>query len=168
VKNPGMAVGIYNRVLEIDPDNARAYLRICETMAAVDKADFRKAQPFCEQALEIDPKYASAHRMLGQLRYSRRNYEGAIEEFNTCIELGSEEIECYYIRGLAHYFLGQCELAWNVLNDSLVRAKDPAIVSAITTGLTNVTVRCAGYQDRKPPTPIPPTPIPPTPIGGGA
>ena len=79
VNQPRMSVAIYNRVLEIDPNNARAYLRICETFAAV--GEFKDAEPFCDQALEIDPEYADAHRMLGQLRYSRRNYEGAIEEF---------------------------------------------------------------------------------------
>jgi tetratricopeptide (TPR) repeat protein len=165
VNQPRMSVAIYNRVLEIDPNNARAYLRLCETYAAV--GEFKTAEPFCDQALEIDPKYASAHRMLGQLRYSRRNYEGAIEEFQTCIDLGSEEIECYYIRGLAHYFLGECDDAWKWLNDSLARAADPSVVNSINIGLGNIRVRCAGYQDYELPTPIPPTVIPPTPIGAG-
>jgi len=163
VNQPRMSVAIFNRVLEIDPNNARAYLRICETYAAV--GEFKDAEPFCDQALEIEPGYASAHRMLGQLRYSRRNYEGAIEEFQICKDLGSEEIECYYIRGLAHYFLGQCDDAWEWLNDSLTRATDPAVVNTITIGLTNVTLKCAGYQGRDLPTAIPPTVIPPTPIG---
>ncbi len=165
IKNPEMSVAIYNRVLEIDPNNARAYLRICETLAAVGQ--FKKAEPYCDKALEINPNYASAHRMLGQLRYSRRNYEGAIEEFETCVKLGSQEIECYYINGLAHYFLGQCDDAWTILNDALGRATDPSIVNSITIGLTNVTKRCVGYKDRTLPTAIPPTLIPPTPIGAG-
>lgn len=165
INQPEMAVSIYNRVLEIEPANERAYLRLCETYAAVGL--FRDAEVYCDDALDIDPQYASAHRMRGQLRYSRRNYEGAIESFNTCLDLGSEEIECYYIRGLAHYFLGECDQAWSILNESLTRAQQQPIVDAITTGLTNVTINCAGYRGRSLPTPIPPTPIPPTPIGGG-
>lgn len=166
INKPEISVGIYRRVLEIDPDNPRAYLRICETYAAVGQ--FQIAEGYCDSALEIDPQYASAHRMLGQLRYSRRNYEGAIEEFETCLRLGSEEIECYYLRGLAHYFLGNCDTAWEILNDSLARTDLDPILESINTGLYNITVRCAGYQNRSLPTPIPPTPIPPTPIGGGA
>lgn len=161
-----MAISIYNRVLELSPNNERAYLRLCETYAAAGL--FREAEPFCQTALDINARYADAHRMQGQLRYSRRNYEGAIESFNTCITLGSDAIECYYIRGLAHYFLGQCDEAWQVLNESLERV-DPnltPIVDSIKTGLNNVTVNCAGYQNVTLPTPIPPTPIPPTPIGG--
>lgn len=159
-----MAVAIYNRVLEIAPNNERAYLRLCETYAS--KGLFREGEPFCQRALDINPLYADAHRMQGQLRYSRRNYEGAIESFNTCIALGSNAVECYYLRGLAHYFLGQCDDAWRVLNESIRYTNQEPILNAIKIGLTNVTVNCAGYRGQPLPTPIPPTPIPPTPIGG--
>lgn len=161
---PEMAVGVYQRVLTIDPDNAKAYLRLCETYASI--GEFITGSGFCETALEIDPAYGSAWRMLGQLQYNRRNYEGAIDSFNKCVEFGSTEVECYYIRGLAHYFLGQCDEAWVVLQDSLNYATQDPIIEAINIGLGNVTVRCAGYENQQLPTPIPPTPIPPTPIGG--
>lgn len=159
-----MAVAIYNRVLEFAPENERAYLRLCETYAA--KGLFREGEPFCQRALDINPLYADAHRMQGQLRYSRRNYEGAIDSFNTCISLGSQAVECYYLRGLAHYFLGQCDDAWNVLNESIAYTVQEPILRSINIGLSNVTVNCAGYRGVSLPTPIPPTAIPPTPIGG--
>lgn len=171
INQPEMAVAIYNEVLRLQPDNARAHLRLCETYAA--SGLFREAEPYCNDALAIDPLYASAHRMRGQLRYSRRNYEGSIESFETCISLGQGpngyndvEIECLYIRGLAHYFLAQCEQAWEWLNISLQHPEAEGVMDAILTGLENVTIRCPGYQGRALPTPIPPTPIPPTPIGG--
>lgn len=159
-----MAVAIFDRLIETNPTDPKAYLRKCETYAAVGL--FQEGEPFCELALEIDPQYADAHRMQGQLRYARRNYEGAIESFNTCISLGSDRIECYYLRGLAHYFLGQCDDAWTILNDSLQRADAVEIQDAIKIGLGNITERCDGYRGQALPTPIPPTPVPPTPIGG--
>ena len=161
---PEMAVGVYRRVLAIDPDNAKAYLRMCETYASV--GDFVVASGFCETALEINPEYGSAWRMLGQLQYNRRNYESSIDSFNNCVLFGSTEVECYYIRGLAHYFLGQCDDAWVVLQDSLNYAVQDPIIEAINIGLGNVKVNCPGYENQTLPTPIPPTPIPPTPIGG--
>jgi tetratricopeptide (TPR) repeat protein len=166
INNEEMAVAIYQRVLEIEPDNARAYLRMCETYAAVGQ--FQIAEGYCDTALDIDINYASAHRIRGQLRYSRRNYEGAIEEFQECIRLGSDEIECWYLRGLAHYALGQCPDAWNTLTDALSRVAPDRqqVIDAINIGLENITIRCAGYQNESLPTPIPPTAIPPTPIGG--
>jgi tetratricopeptide (TPR) repeat protein len=159
-----MAVAIYNRVLEIDPTNERAFLRLCETYAA--KGLFREGEPFCSTALDLNPAYADAYRMQGQIRYSRRNYEGAIQSFQTCVDLGSQAIECYYIRGLAHYYLGQCDDAWRILNEALVRVTQDQIKGTILTGLTLVTTNCVAYRGQALPTPIPPTPIPPTPIGG--
>lgn len=159
-----MAVAIYERVIQQEPTNARAYLRMCETHASIGL--FQDAEVFCDQALEIDPNFASAHRMRGQLRYSRRNYEGAIESFETCKALGSDEIECDYLRGWAKYLLGECDDAWLILNDALQRAALDPIIETINIGLTNITLRCPGYANRSLPTAIPPTPIPPTPIGG--
>jgi tetratricopeptide (TPR) repeat protein len=164
INDEEMAVGIYERIIQQEPDNERAYLRVCETYASVGL--FQDAEAFCDRALEIDPNYASAHRMRGQLRYSRRNYEGAIDSFETCKALGSDEIECDYLRGWAKYLLGQCDEAWTILNDSLQLARREPVIETINIGLTNITIRCAGYANRSLPTPIPPTPIPPTPIGG--
>lgn len=164
INYPEMAVGIYRRVLEIEPQNAKAYLRLCETYAAV--GEFQEGSRFCEAALAINPEYGSAWRMLGQLQYSRRNYEGSIESFLNCIAFGSDEVECYYIRGLAHYILGQCDDAWQVLQEALDYAVQDQIIETINIGLGNVRVNCAGYEDAALPTPSPPTPVPPTPIGG--
>lgn len=161
---PEMAVAIYQRVLEIDPTNARAYLRMCETYAAA--GEFQTGEIFCYRALEINPDYASAHRMLGQIQYTRRNYESSIVSFNRCVELGSQEIECYYLRGLAHYRLGECEDAWIVLQDALSRSTQELITQNILFGLDGIRLRCTGYSDVALPTPMPATPIPPTPIGG--
>lgn len=164
VNFPEMAVGVYRRVLEIDPDNAKAYLRLCETYGSV--GEFITASGFCEVALEIDAEYSSAWRMLGQLQYNRRNYEGAIDSFLNCIDFGSTEVECYYLRGLAHYYLGQCEDAWVVLNESLTYAVQDSIIENINYGLEAITLKCSGFENQSLPTPIPPTAIPPTPIGG--
>lgn len=205
INQPEVAVAIYLEILEFEPDNEQAFLRLCETYAAAGL--FQEAEIYCDSALEIDPAYTSAHRMRGQLRYSRRNYEGAIESFQICyllfaeeqldrdiidpievqtqpnidltaieqqvpastLDLSQLEIECIYVRGLAHYFLGgpNCDLAWEWLNYGLNHPGAQASVQDnILQGLTNTTINCPGYVGRSLPTPIPPTPIPPTPIGG--
>ncbi len=173
IDKPEMAVAIYQEILRLEPDNAKAYLRLCETYSA--QGEFSQAQDFCEQAIEIDDQFALAYRELGRMQYNRRNYEGAIESFETCVDLGAtpdNAIECWYLRGLAHYYLGDCDQAWEILNDALVKAdvlvdKD-LVVENINKGLGFITLRCPGYAGRPLPTAIPPTAIPPTPIGGGA
>ena len=168
INRPEMAVATYLHILQLEPNNAKAYLRLCDTYTNV--GEFQQAQGYCEKALDINPKYAEAWKGLGQVQYPRRNYEGAIQSFENCVKYGSTQIECWYLRGLAHYILGQCDQAWSVLNEALVRAEDQneqqAILDQINTGLYNITVNCAGYANQTLPTEIPPTSIPPTPIGG--
>ncbi|MEO1287137.1 MAG: tetratricopeptide repeat protein [Chloroflexota bacterium] len=200
-----VAVAIYFEILNIEPTNPQAYLRLCETYAAAGL--FQEAEVFCDSALELNPAYTSAHRMRGQLRYSRRNYEGAIQSFQMCylltveeqlgqelvdpvrvenepnlnitaieeqvdftaVDFGELEIECIYVRGLAHYFLGDavnCNQSWDWLNRGLNHPEaQSSVLENILIGLTNVTVNCPAYSGLDLPTPIPPTPIPPTPIG---
>ncbi len=162
------AVATYERVLSLEPFNTRALLRLCETFSRVGQDG--QAQGYCEDALNLDPNYAEAYRQLGMVQYRRRNYEGAIENFNRCVNLGSSEIQCYYLRGLAHYYLGQCDDAWTTLQEALARiqelpVKEP-ILSETQEGLRLVTVSCPAYSGQALPTPIPPTAIPPTPLGG--
>ena len=171
------AIALYELVLSMQPDNARAYLRLCETFFQV--RDDAQAVGSCDDAINIasvsdpnGPDLSRAYRQRGQIRYSRRNYEGAIEDFDQCVALGSNEIECWYIRGLAHYYLGgeHCDDAWNILNESLIRINQAGIGEGVLTntveGLRLVTTYCSGYVGRALPTAIPPTAIPPTPIGG--
>ncbi len=159
-----MAVGIYRRILELEPDNAKAYLRICQTYAEV--GEFLEGTRFCDTATEIDETYAPAWQMLGQLQYNRRNYESAVDSLEKCVEYGSTAVECYYIRGLAYYFLGDCERAWETLLESFRYSTAPSIVDIINIGLGDIRNNCPGFENARLPTPIPPTPIPPTPIGG--
>ncbi len=166
-----LAVATYEQVLALQPNNAKAYLRLCETFTAI--GEHRRGQGYCEDALIINENYEQAWRALGQTEYPQRNYEGAIDAFETCVELGSEEIECYYLRGLSHYYLGQCEQAWDILSESLTRARavsfvpddqNPVIIN-IMSGLRLATENCEGYAGRALPQPPTATPIPPTPIG---
>lgn len=159
-----MALGIFQRLIELTPNNAKAYLRMCETY--IERGYFQEGEPYCDEALAIDPNYGSAYAALGQLQYTRRNYEGAIESFQQCVAMGEDDVRCYYLRGWAHYFLAQCDAAWNTLNDALPLADTAQSLEAVQLGLGAVQTNCAGYNNVALPTEVPPTPIPPTPIGG--
>lgn len=169
VSQPEMAIGTYNRVLELQPTNAKAYLRLCQTYANVNNARFDVAQPYCDAAIRLDSNYGEAYMQRGQMQYARRNYEGAIESFNECIANGSTRIECWYLRGFAHYRLNNCDDAWGILEESRPMAVNqnlPTVVESIDNVMDAITLRCPGYSGRSVPTPVPPTSPPPTPIGG--
>lgn len=163
-----MAIATYERILSLEPRNERAYLRLCQAYARVGQQD--RAQGYCEDALDINPNYAAAWAEVGMARYTRRNYEGAIEAFETCIANGSTDIRCWYLRGLAHYYLGDCDDAWRILEESLPMAEalpdGENIVRDVREGLRLTTVSCPAYAGRPLPTVPVPTAIPPTPIGG--
>jgi len=177
-KDPAMAVAIYQYIIDnmnVSPaDEAKAYLRICETYAGVENARFDIAEPYCRQAIQIQPDYGSAYRELGRMQYVRRNYEGAIESFETCVTLQEglerKDIECWAFRGLAHFWMAQCDDAWTVLNQALelgkAQGESESVMQNISDGIYNVTQLCPDYVNMPTPTPQPPTPIPPTPIGG--
>lgn len=177
-KDPAMAVAIYQYIIDnmnVSPaDEAKAYLRICETYAGVENARFDVAEPYCRQAMQIQPDYGSAYRELGRMQYLRRNYEGSIESFQTCATLQEglprKDIECWAFRGLAHFWMAQCDDAWTVLNQALelgkAQGEAESVMQNINDGIYNVTQLCPDYANVPTPTPQPPTPIPPTPIGG--
>jgi tetratricopeptide (TPR) repeat protein len=163
------AVASYEQVLRMQPRNAKAFLRLCEVYSRIGQD--QQAQGYCEDALEIDPAYAQAYRQLGMVNFRRRAYEDAIINFNQCVSLGSTEIECHYLRGLAHYYIGQCQDAWDILNESLILIQDLPVKEPVLTttqnGLRLVTENCARFRGQALPTAIPPTAIPPTPLGTG-
>lgn len=171
VNNPRRALAIYeymssNLIMSAD-DTAKLYLRICETYSGADQADFTAAQRNCQRALAIKPDYGSAYRELGRMQYNRRNYEGAIESFETCVALGAKDIECWALRGLAHYWMNECDDAWRVLNEAreMSDSQDGLMVQ-VGVGIGNVIEKCPDYRNVQAPTAVPPTAIPPTPIGG--
>lgn len=167
------AIALYEDVLAMQPENARAYLRLCDVY--FEARENRRAEDYCQQAVNINSEYSLAWASLGQTQYSQRNYEGAIESFEQCIAYGNDDydIRCDYIRGLAHYYLAECQTAWNILTDTLNdripverRVESDTVYVNTVEGLRLITENCTGFQGQALPTPIPPTAVPPTPIGG--
>ncbi|MFM8868507.1 MAG: tetratricopeptide repeat protein [Ilumatobacteraceae bacterium] len=72
-EDPALAIDLYGRVLELDPDNVEAltYRAWLVSLIARDTADDVRAMAFTaatdglKRAIEIDPEYADAHCFLG-------------------------------------------------------------------------------------------------------
>jgi tetratricopeptide (TPR) repeat protein len=169
-ENYEAAIMAYDKILAMEPDNVKAYTRKCEMYYKMREDAL--AQESCEQAIQLDPAYPEAHRQLGMVRYARRNYEGAIDEFVECnrlqaeqgVPLNEQEIQCWYLQGLAYSMLAQCDQAWPILQQALQMNPDERIKGFISEGLMS----CVNYGDYSLsdiPTPIPNTPIPAEPIG---
>jgi tetratricopeptide (TPR) repeat protein len=169
--NYDAAIAAYDQVLANDPSNVKAYTRKCE--AYFRQRDDARAQEACEQALQLDNTFPEAWRQLGMVRYTRRNYEGAIEAFDECARiqeaagfaLDQREVECWYLRGLAYYLLDECELGVPLLQTALTMSPDENVERLTYEGLSFCAERDPTFDDSIIPTPVPPTPVPPEPIG---
>ena len=145
------AIAIYDRIRTLRPNYARAYAELCTTYFYVREDAY--AQDYCEQALQLDPNYQRAHQQIGMVYYTRRNYESAIDAFEMCACLaeggncdrnpdtpdvpgtGSYPVECWYLRGLAYYYLAQCNYAVPILTQALNLTDQDAIKDIIYEGL---------------------------------
>lgn len=164
LKNDPAKIAIYEHVLGMNPDNTKAMVRMCETYFGMRIDNL--AQYWCEEALDRNENDARAWKQVGMIYYTRRNYESAIDAFNTCVGLsGSEYIECWYLRGLAHYRLDQCDIGVPILQEGMAYTDSEDIKLNIRQGL----YMCAEADERYdfdiiPTTAPTPTPVP-TPIG---
>ncbi len=161
------AIAAYEKVMSIQPRNPKGLLRLCETYTQVGQNE--QAEGYCDDAIQIDESYADAYKARGGVRFRRRNYEGAIEDFKKCQSNNSQAIECFYQQGLAYYYIGgptNCDFAWDLLNRSLELQPDPSIIDIIQTGLQLVTQNCVKYTNQALPTLTVPTVVP-TLIGSG-
>ncbi|MEL7436240.1 MAG: tetratricopeptide repeat protein, partial [Chloroflexota bacterium] len=79
------AIDTYNRILGVQPTNARALLRQCQAYRKVGQ--FNQARGLCEDSVSSDPEYVPALFQLGQIQYGDSDFVQADESFQTCLDL---------------------------------------------------------------------------------
>ncbi len=126
------AIDIYNRILSLDPRNARAMLRLCLAYRKV--GEFARALGFCEDSVNRKPADAEAQFQLGLLYYRERLFDQSRDAFESCLRYddGFYDLSCRYRLGLSHYYTGNCARGWALLRDSLGLAQ--AAGDGLTTG----------------------------------
>ncbi len=158
-----VAINAYNRILTLNPSSAKAYVRLCETYYRMGETD--RALDNCKTAINLDNQYTVAYKWLGQVEYTRRDYEDAIDHFAVCAQQEESDptlpksarfTECWYLRGLAYYYLDKCDRAMAIFNDLLAWTTEPTAIEKTNIGIYNCGVKHQGQYPT--PTPIPPTP----------
>lgn len=156
------AIDLYDRILAIEPRNARAMLRQCLAYRKV--GEFARALGFCEDSVSNDETDPEALFQLGLLYYRDRRFSESLETFAQCVEydVGTYDLSCLYRLGLSHYYTGDCDTGWEMLQESLVMAQaregGDIAVDNIRQGLNAIASdpQCPGYSGRVPnPTLVP-------------
>lgn len=146
------AIDLYDRILAIEPRNARAMLRQCLAYRKV--GEFARALGFCEDSVANDSTDPEALFQLGLLYYRDRRFNASRDTFAQCIEYddGVYDLSCLYRLGLSHYYTGDCDTGWDMLQESLViaQARDEGQVAVdnIRQGLSAIASdpMCPGYS----------------------
>lgn len=168
------AIDTYNRILGVQPSNARALLRQCQAYRKVGQ--FNQARGLCEDAVVSDPEYVPALFQLGQIQYSNSDFALADGNFQACLDFAPGNLECTYYLGLTQYYLAQqeytnvcvangltaldceatniCQVGWNLLEQALIMAEartntegDREIITAGLSAIQNDPA-CAGVSGR--------------------
>lgn len=99
------AIEACNKVLEFEPENAKAYFNRGAAQYALDP---NAAVTFdFDRAIEINPDFAGSYNDRGCIRYNFGQYEVAISDFDRAIKLAPHNAMSYFNRGLAKFALGQ-------------------------------------------------------------
>jgi len=91
------AASIWQSVLNIEPDNARAYNGLGTAYGEI--SDWPKAVEAFKEALRILPDYADAYNNLGVAYDKLGHLEEAVEAYNRAISINSEYSDAYYNLG---------------------------------------------------------------------
>ena len=117
------AIDLYDRILSAAPRHARALLRQCLAYRKVGQ--FARALGFCEDAVDSDGSSPEALFHLGQLYYRERRFEQSRDVFQQCVQhdAGAYGLSCLYRQALSHYYTGDCDAGWELLQESLLIAQ---------------------------------------------
>jgi len=124
---PGDAAKLFEEALEIDQNNAPAYLGLARVAAqAFDK----KAVELANQAIQHDTKYAEAHEFLAYLALEDSNPKLAVTEAQQAIGLSSEALDGMAVLATIDWLDGKPQSQWM---DRILKI-NPAYGEAYATG----------------------------------
>jgi tetratricopeptide (TPR) repeat protein len=92
--NPNEAGNLFGEALEIDKDNARAYLGLARVSAETYGS---KAVEYAEKAAKLDPKLSEAHELLAFLALEDNDEERAAKEADQALAISNEALDAMAI-----------------------------------------------------------------------
>jgi tetratricopeptide (TPR) repeat protein len=99
-KNYKEAIALYDQVIALDPNNARAYNN--RGIAYANLSNYEKAITDYTEAIKLDPNYAEAYNNRGDAYYYLNNYKQAIADYTQAIKIDPNYAEAYLYRADAY------------------------------------------------------------------
>lgn len=132
----GRTTADYDKLIELDPDNADAY---CERGDFYYEAgEYDKAAIDYDKAIKLDPNDANAYYNRGCAYSEMREYEKAIADYNKAIELDPNDAYTYYSRGLAYHEKGEVPKAVSDLEKCIGLSTEPELMADAQRALNEI------------------------------
>jgi len=121
----GRTAADYDRLIELDPNNANAYHERGDFYYETDQYD--KAIADYSRAIDLNPRHASAYFNRAYAYGEIGQYDKAIADYSKAIELDPSDAEAYYNRGLDYQNNGEASKAVSDLEKCIELSTDPEL-----------------------------------------
>lgn len=118
--NVGDAAGFYAQAYTFDPTCAVAYIKTAQVYESVNPA---LAVEMLDKAVEINPDYTLAYKLLGGIYSQNGQYKQAIEAYKKYFAQGAYDVQDLTRYAAALYFTKEYEQAEKLINEGI--SKDP-------------------------------------------
>jgi protein O-GlcNAc transferase len=108
---------IIHQILEIDPQNAKAYKHLGNVHLRQDRID--EAIDYYRQSLSIDPIYVDSHKQLGNALFRKGNLQEAISSYQEAININPNQIDVLFNLGVVLQNLGNLDEAEDCYKKSI-------------------------------------------------
>ena len=95
----------YQRSLEMNPENTRAYYFLGTIHA--ERENYDEALTAFQRVAELDPRNADVHENLGSVYFAMEEYDKAGEEFETAVALDPTNVEALFNLGTVQLIKGE-------------------------------------------------------------
>jgi len=117
LKNFKNSIIAYSISLELNPDNANAYIN--RGIAYAKQQKYNEAIKDYNKAIELNPDLTEAYNNRGNAYAKLGEYNRAIEDYNKAVELNPDLVGAYNNRGLAYAELGEYDRAIKDYNKAI-------------------------------------------------
>lgn len=118
--NVGEAAGNYAQAYNFDPNYTVAYIKSAQVYETVNPA---LAIEMLQKALEINPNYTLANKMLGGIYSHNGQYQNAIDSYKVYFSQGAYDVTDLTRYAAALYFTKDYDQAKSLINEGI--SKDP-------------------------------------------
>ncbi|KAM3130098.1 hypothetical protein pb186bvf_017804 [Paramecium bursaria] len=136
------AIGMYDKVLNIDPKNVDSYFNKGVALGGLNK--FQEEIEMYDKAISIDPKHIQSYFNKGYALGKQKQFNEEINMYNKTLEMDPRHVDSYFNKGIAFESLNQLQESIK-MHDIVIQMNNKHINSYFRKG--NCLLRLNQFQD---------------------